>query len=473
MATVIAALGLVTVPPASAQTATTAPPKPKVLVTPIFSARRVPDLLRSRIADAQVETVVKTASKDEPPSSCVVVTDHGRLIYQLNDDVPLAPASNNKLLTATTALSVLGHDTKLRTTIKGPAPDADGVVNGDVYLVGGGDPLLFTEGFHMSREYKEAPFNDFNQLVGALQAAHITKITGNIIGDDSRYNAERAVPTWDKSYQKEEQVGALSALQVNWGETGLETDPNHTARNRRLGDPPTTAAATLQTLLDKAGIPVSGAALSGIVPGGATAPTGTAAPPLTDLAGLDSLTVGQMVGEMLAYSDNNTAEMLTKEIGLRAAGKGTTTDGVATITKTITDLGLPTAGLFLVDGSGLDASNRLTCRLLAAVLDQGGPDSPIASSMAVLGQTGTLKTRLRGSFADGRVKGKTGSLKDAIQVTALSGFELTVPGSNLTFVTIQNGPSQRGILVGDDLMNGLLNYPQAPELALIGPKPVT
>jgi D-alanyl-D-alanine carboxypeptidase/D-alanyl-D-alanine-endopeptidase (penicillin-binding protein 4) len=179
-----------------------------------------------------------------------------------------------------------------------------------------------------------------------------------------------------------------------------------------------------------------------------------------------------MVGEMLAFSDNDTAELLTKEIGLKVVGKGTTVDGVRTIEKTITDLGLPTDGLGMTDGSGLDASNRVTCKLLAAVLDQAGPSSIIANGLAVMGQSGTLKTRLKGGYAAGRVRGKTGSLKDAVQVVALSGYEKTVPGSDLTFVSIQNGPSKRGIEIGDDLVNGLLNYPQAPDLALIGPKPV-
>jgi D-alanyl-D-alanine carboxypeptidase/D-alanyl-D-alanine-endopeptidase (penicillin-binding protein 4) len=456
--------------PASAQPADTtagsgAPGSapPPTLVTPIFSARRVPALLRSQIADAQVADAVKAATKDEPPSSCVVVTDHGRLISALNAELPLAPASNNKMLTAVVALQVLGPDTKLRTRLLGPPPDANGVVNGDVYLVGGGDPLLFTEGFHMSREYKEQPFNDFNQMVAAVQAAHITQITGNIIGDDSRYDSQRDVPTWDRSYQKEEQVGALSALQVNWGETGLENDPNRSARNRKLGDPPSTATATLKTLLNQAGVPVKGQATAGAVP---------VANPPAELAGLDSMPIQQLVDEMLTYSDNNIAELLTKEVGLKATGRGTTNDGVATMSKLLTDMGLPVDGLNIIDGSGLDVSNRLTCKLLAALLDKEGPDSALAHGLPVMGQTGTLKTRLKGTFAVGRVVAKTGSLKDASQITALSGYEKTVPGVDLTFVTIQNGPSKRGIEVGDDLVNGLLAYPQAPDLQTIGPKPV-
>ncbi|MBI2705386.1 MAG: D-alanyl-D-alanine carboxypeptidase/D-alanyl-D-alanine-endopeptidase [Actinobacteria bacterium] len=438
---------------------TTVPPAPvKSPSTPIFSSRRIPDFVRARVADASVEKLVMDATKDEPPSSCVVITDRGRVIYELNGDVPLLPASINKLATAVTALKVLGPGTRLQTTVRGPAPGPDGAITGDVYLVGGGDPLLYTAGFQMTREYRDQPFNDFNQLADRIKAAGVTRINGNLLGDDSRYDTERAVATWPPDYQRDEQVGALSALQVNWGETGLENDPNKPTKVRKLGDPPAAAVQTLKTLLEQRGIKVTGLAVSGSVPPG---------PALTDIATLDSPTVSELVDEMLSFSDNNTAELLTKEIGLKARGKGSTAIGTAVITDHLRELGLPMGGVLLVDGSGLDRNDRVTCNLIAALLDKVGPGSELANAMAVVGQKGTLKKRMKGQFADGRVRAKTGTLKD---VVALAGFEKTLPGSDLTFVSIQNGNSKPGIRVQDDIINGLLAYPQAPDLATIGPK---
>jgi D-alanyl-D-alanine carboxypeptidase/D-alanyl-D-alanine-endopeptidase (penicillin-binding protein 4) len=133
-------------------------------------------------------------------------------------------------------------------------------------------------------------------------------------------------------------------------------------------------------------------------------------------------------------------------------------------------MGLPLEGVSLLDGSGLDRNDRVTCNLIGALLDREGPDSELANSMAVVGQKGTLKKRLRGTPAEGRLRGKTGTLKDVI---ALAGYESTYPGSVLTVVSIQNGNSLPGIKVGDDLVNGLLTYPQAPDLALLGPRPLT
>jgi len=445
--------------PDTAVPGTTRPVGPsKTPVTPIFSARRVPELLRSRLADEQVPKVVQDATKDQPPSSCVAITDHGRRIHDLNGAMPVMPASLMKLLTGSAALAILGPDTRLVTTLEGPAVGADGVVRGDVYLVGGGDPLLYTAGFQQTREYRDQPYNDFNQLADRVKAAGITQIDGSILGDDSRYDAQRSVSTWEASYQKDEQVGALSALQVNWGEAGLENDPNRTARNRRLGDPPALAATTLRTLLEQRGIKVTGPGIAGHRPAG---------PPGKELARLESHTIRELVGEMESFSDNNTAELLTKEIGLRSANSGTTQAGVAAILAHLRDLQLPLSGINLADGSGLDRNNRLSCNLVVALLDRSGPESDLAKAMAIIGHTGTMKKR-KLPFADGRVTAKTGTLKD---VVALAGFERTTPGSTITFVSIQNGNSAPGITVQDALINGLLSYPQGPDPVDLGPEP--
>ena len=108
---------------------------------------------------------------------------------------------------------------------------------------------------------------------------------------------------------------------------------------------------------------------------------------------------------------------------------------------TLTRLGLPTQGSVTVDGSGLDLGNRVTCDLLTAALDHAGPDSVLARSLPVAGQTGTLRNRLNGTPADGKVAAKTGTLDT---VNALAGFAHSASGQVLTFAFVINGSSPTG-----------------------------
>ena len=98
--------------------------------------------------------------------------------------------------------------------------------------------------------------------------------------------------------------------------------------------------------------------------------------------------------------------------------------------ETLSRLGLPTAGSVTTDGSGLDLGNRVTCDLLAAALDELGADSSVAADLPVAGETGTLRKRMRGTAAQGKVRAKTGTLRE---VNALAGFVESASGEVLTF----------------------------------------
>lgn len=432
-------------------------PEPR-LVTPVFSARRVPDFLRSRAADDALNRSIAELLANAPPTSCVVVSDRGRIVTRVNGDQPLVPASTNKLLTGNAILDRLAPDTRLTTTVKAARPPGpDGVIDGDLFLVGGGDPLLFTEGFRVTLKDRNQPQTDFVQLADRVKAAGITEIRGNIVGDESRYDTERNVPTWSPNYQKEGAVGALSALEVNRAESGLSKDPETPSKNRRLGDPPTLAAETFQSLLTQRGVRVTGAPVAGVAPHGAV-----------EIARIDSLPVKDLVAEMLTWSDNTTAELLTKELGLQTSGSGSTTAGVEAIRANTDAEQLPDEGLTIVDGSGLDRGNRLTCDLLVALLDQEGSDSLLAQGLAVAGRSGTLRTRFKGSPAEGRVRAKTGTLSD---VHALAGFVDAAPGTQLTFAVILNGPIKADRPIEDEIAVALVEYPRAPAADTLRPKP--
>jgi len=428
-----------------------------VPATPLLSARRLPGVLQGATADPALAADLEPYLDKAAGTQCAVVLDAGRVVYQRDLDKAMVPASVLKLLTGTAALEVLGADSRLTTVVGASGPMVDGVVDGDLYLVGGGDPLLTTPGYEVSLDDPEQVTEDFAALADALVAAGLREVTGGVVGDDSRHETVRWIPSWPSRYQSEGFVGPLSALMVNDGQTGFTTSPETPTTTRRPGDPPLLAAQTLITLLEQRGVRVAG--------GGST---GTAPADLQEVAHLDSLPIADIVGEMMTSSDNTTAELLTREMGLKAKGQGTTEAGLQVIVETLASLGYDTTGLDLNDGSGLDPANRVPCRLVVEMLQRTGRDSVLGSHMAVAGQTGTLRMRMTNSEATGRVQAKTGTLNE---VNALAGYADTPSGNAITFLLIQNGLQPSGLSWIDRYAALLMSYAQGPPLDALGPLP--
>jgi len=441
-------------PPAGAAvTATSVAP----LATPVLSARRVPELLRSRIADSRIRQAIEPLLATVPAGSCIVVANAGRTVVEVNGDTPMVPASTQKLLTAVAVLGTFDSEQRLDTVLLAAAPPRDGVVEGDVYLVGGGDPLLTTPGYQQALENPDQLVNPFAPLAERVAAAGVREIRGDIVADESRYDAERWVRTWPERYRREGYVGPLSALIVNDGNTGLSVMPDRPSASRQPGDPPILAAETLKSYLLSRGVLVTGGPVAGIAPAGAV-----------ELARLESLPMRDLVTEMIADSDNTTAELLVKELGLARAGTGSTDAGVAVIAETLAARGLPTDGLVVTDGSGLDTGNRVSCKLLVAALDEQGPTSVLAQALPIAGETGTLRKRMRNTPAQGRVRAKTGTLRE---VNALAGFATTTSGATLTFAYVVNGPDQPlGYQPIDDFMAALVGVPDGPPVSELEPR---
>jgi D-alanyl-D-alanine carboxypeptidase/D-alanyl-D-alanine-endopeptidase (penicillin-binding protein 4) len=450
------ALTLTVSGPAVAAPGPTAEPALAPLVTPVLSPRRLPALLASTITDASIRAAVQPSIDAALPDTCILVTDHGRVIVDYGTKV-VDPASTVKLLTAVAVLETLDPNSHLRTSARSRAAAKDGVVDGDLYMVGGGDPVITTPGYEVSLTNRDQLLNDLGQLADNIAASGVREITGGIVGDDSRYDQQRWVATWPTRYQNQGFVGPMSALMVNDGQTGFSDTPDDAAKNRVPGDPPALAAATLRTLLDQRGVRVGGGASAG------RAPEGT-----TEVAGLDSASIRDIVQQMLVESDDTTAESLTKELGVATSGEGTTAAGVRAIVDRLTQDGLSVAGLTLNDGSGLDEGSRLPCGLLSAILDRAGPDSELAKLLAVSGETGTLRPRMRRTPAQGQVFAKTGTLD---HVNALAGFARMSNGQQLTFVYAVVGDQQpRGYIPIDEFAIALVTAPTGPDVEQLAPK---
>jgi D-alanyl-D-alanine carboxypeptidase/D-alanyl-D-alanine-endopeptidase (penicillin-binding protein 4) len=133
-------------------------------------------------------------------------------------------------------------------------------------------------------------------------------------------------------------------------------------------------------------------------------------------------------------SDNVTAEMLLKHLGTLDGGLGTSARGAAVVIAEMRAAGIPTAGVRLVDGSGLSSLDRMTAQTLVAVIRAGlenpGIRDAFVSSLAVAGRSGTLRTRL--PTLAGIVRGKTGTTDLACSLSGLV-------SDSIVFAVLQNG----------------------------------
>ncbi len=172
--------------------------------------------------------------------------------------------------------------------------------------------------------------------------------------------------------------------------------------------------------------------------------SGPALPDLPVIASVASPPLGDIVADMLTRSDNDTAEMLVKEIGRASGNGGTTAAGLGVLASSLEDWGVSTDGVDLVDGSGLSATNRLTCDTLIGVL-QHLRDSSALAGLPVAGRTGTLAGDLLGTAVEGRLVAKTGTLgnfpldADPPEVKALAGYLPVDNGETISFAIVLNG----------------------------------
>lgn len=430
-----------------------ASPPELAAATPVLSARRAPELVARPVATRNLTAAVEPVLARTPPDSCVQVRDGSNVVLASNDVQALVPASNLKVLTAAAALDLLDPGSRLTTRFLTDGAPTDGnVVRGNLYMVGGGDPLLSTDAYLDQLPNGRQPATDMAAIADQIAATGIREITGSVVGDESRYDTVRTVEAWPQRFVTQGQVSPLSALVVDdsWA-------PGIGVRS----EPAVHAAAVLTELLEDRGIEVAGAPTSGIAPPDAAA-----------LVEIDSLTIAELVDQGLRFSDNTTMELLVKEVGLQATGTGSTAAGLEAVRGWLSESGLAAEGAVLDDGSGLSDRNRVTCELLAGLLEAEGSEGVVANGLARPGEPGTLDDKLLDADLRGRVRAKTGTLRP---VTALSGWLRTVPEQDLGFSFVINRPggqvTEADTALQGELLEAMLGYPQTPDAALLSPAP--
>jgi serine-type D-Ala-D-Ala carboxypeptidase/endopeptidase (penicillin-binding protein 4) len=428
--------------------------------TPVLSARRAPEVIAAPLAKRQLAGDLQAWLAASPPATCLAVESQGDALFEHNPTVPLAGASTQKLLTATGLLLARGPDARLETRAVAAESPRRGVVVGDLFVVGGGDAALGVPAWSRDApDPRDRVVHDVDGLVDAIVAAGVIRIEGSVVGDGSRYDGQRYNPAWPQRFIDQDAVGPIAGLMVNDGFAAF-SPAQSAAATVPAPDPAADAARVVTDRLRAMGVAVVGAPRAGRAPGGATEVASLASPP-----------VSQIVAEMLTYSDNETAEAALKEIGVATSGNGSAAAGKAALTQLLTDAGVAVDGVGLVDGSGLSSQGRLTCRSLTELLTLPETGPVLRDGLAVAGETGTLAERWRGTQVAGRLRAKTGSLRN---VTALAGEVEPLAGGRVAFAYVANvpdpGPLEPGDVDMDRLGGILISYGRGIDLAALAPQ---
>ena len=341
----------------------------------------------------------------------------GDSVCGLNAGGSRSLASNTKIFTTAASLARLGPDHKFRTRLYADSKvNRNGVLQGSLYLKGGGDPALGQEDFLAA--YTAGAGSAIEKLAIKAKRAGVKRVTGRLYGDDGVFDRLRGVA--DSGFATSPYIGPLSGLSINAGYTSASF-------SRFSSDPAKLATKTLVRELRKRGISIRPE----------IAMKKTPRPAQTNLVARQvSPDMTWMARTTNLNSNNFFAEMLLKNLGAQVRESGTTRQGAIVVKRYAASLGVDVSP---IDGSGLTFNNRSTpadvVKLLAKVRTRSYGDEFI-DSLPVAGRDGTIGDRMRGSAAEGRCHAKTGTLTG---VSALSGYCFNSNGRKFAFSILMNG----------------------------------
>ena len=419
----------------------------------------------------------------------IKVLGSGRVLYSRQGTTPMVPASNLKVLTTAVALDRLGPDFRFQTSLVGPRPDARGVIHGDLYLQGSGDPTL-------TPPYCQPATEPFAFFARQLKAQGVRQVVGDIVADDSAFDREFLARGWLERYRLDSYAAPVAALSLNGNVVevivsaeGIRTQPptsgltfsNQTGsggpvyldrpegsdtivvrgtpgpgevvrRSLTVGNPPRFAAGAFQQVLKEAGIPQKGGVRL-IRPVGEPALLAS----MHTYARYQSVPLPEILWQINRESDNLFAQHLFKALGERRSGRGTAANGEAAVKEFMTRHGISVAGLKMFDGCGLSPLDRVTPAQLVGVLEamHAHPRRDLFRESLPAGGQGTLAYRLNGLG----VRAKTGTLAED---SSLSGYLVTANGQTLAFAMLFNKLEGIGSAVDaqDRIVNLLAAWPE-------------
>ncbi|MBE0673481.1 MAG: D-alanyl-D-alanine carboxypeptidase/D-alanyl-D-alanine-endopeptidase, partial [Bacteroidales bacterium] len=410
----------------------------------------------------------------------------GREIFSINPDKSLTPASVQKLVTTAAALELIGQEYRFSTTIAySGILRPGGILDGDIWIKGGGDPSLGSERF----------FDHYGNLTDtiliAIQRAGIKSIKGSIIADDSMFDFNPAPAKWvwedlgnyygagaygisvyDNTFRIALKTGpegstpeilsfepSIDGLQIvnnltssgttdrgyvfsapygifSWIAGTVPVNRENFVLKASIPDPPQMMATMIRTALTGSGVKVSGDALTARKTGGSS-PEG-----LNIIKIVYSPTLADIIKVLNHESVNLYAEHLVKYMGYNdpdGPGRGTTSDGIATVMKFLESKELPLTGIFLEDGSGVSPLNGLTAAFMAELVRVTALNPEVGllfrSSLPAAGREGTMKNYFRDPLFEGVLRAKTGSMT---RVRSFAGIFRAASGKEYVFCYIVN-----------------------------------
>ena len=447
------------------------------------------DALRARL-----DELIGKASLGENFGIVIADASSGERLYTRNPETPRNPASNMKVVTAAAALSELGADFRLRTTLAGSI-GPDGAVD-TLVLRGEGDPSL--------------SYGDLLSLARRLIDLGVRRVD-NIVVDGSYFDEQVLPPAFDQQPHEvaafRAAVGAVSVdrnayeLRVAPGpaadapanvilrcpdyfamESSVATtasgNPNiqaeQAARGEQMmlrirGEMPISVRGVgyerrIESPLPYAGYCLKSALRAQRVQGSMQVRVGSPPSGLPTLAGHESEPLSVLLQPVGKNSDNFYAEMLLKVIGAHAAHRpGSSQAGAERAQKMLEQAGVARGSVTMVNGSGLFRGGNIAPDAIVKVLLHmyRGPDTrpEYLQQLAVAGVDGTLKSRLTDLPKPRIVRAKTGTLDDVI---ALSGYVLgPTPDRAIAFSFLFNGVSGKqwqARALADDLVRALAQH---------------
>src|SRR5467141_5340827 len=454
---------------------------------------------------ARAEALLGTAPASKGEWGLLIAdAESGEILYEQNADKYFVPASNMKLFTTALALAKLGPDFRFHTTLETPGTiSSQGVLAGDLVLMGRGDPNLSNRKFpyELKEEFDGPPEKGLTELADALVAKGVKQISGDVVGDDSYFPRERYPNGWEIDDMVWEYGAAVSSIVVEDNTVTLTLTPGELAGSPVQGtvtpatpdfavkndvvtsaaevksdltltrepgsnlvvvkgtlparsaprklvlaieEPAQHAAATLKRLLEARGIKVDGVAKA------RHAQEGTAGDPAV-LAEHVSVPLGDAVKLINKISQNLHTEMLLRTF-ISSSGVWATPDELMKVPVDFyTAAGIAPGDVIQADASGLSRHDLVTPRAIVTLLGFAQKQAWFGlyyASLPVAGVDGTLEDRMKNTLATGRIHAKTGSVE---HVRTLSGFAETPDGRQVIFSFLSNNQGGKSHEAADAL----------------------
>ncbi len=417
-------------------------------------------------------------------SLCIIDTDSGSIVKGVDADRSLTPASVMKLITSGAALEMLGPGYRFTTTLgyRGTINLQTGILNGDIIIKGGGDPVL-------GSEYFKEHYNDFlHRWVNDIRSLGIKKIEGRIIADDSYFDFLPSPAGWlwedmgnyygagvfglsvydntvrlhfrtgsegtdavftgtDPAGYKSDFINLLKSagstdegyiLAAPYSKTGwitgtIPVNNNDFVLKASIQDPPLFLAGQLTGLLENEGITVNEK------PSSARLEKTYSAGRLITISEIPSPPLSSVIEVLNHESVNLIAETLLKQLGKNFRDSGSTVSGIKVIRDYFEHNGLQSEGLFMEDGSGLSPKDGVSAHVLASFLvfmkNKGKHFNEYFNSLPEAGRNGTLKYCFRDSLFASRLRAKSGSME---RVRCYAGYFITLSGRQMAFAILIN-----------------------------------